>query len=224
MDDGESDDHISIGGYGNITDKQKQILKILDEYHYMTRTQICRKVWGQDNRKARVQFSKHFSNTKIEHLKTEGRLREYNGVYSTLARGNGAPHQVAIVDVLLDLEAKAHELGLGVSFVYDPVHEKLRPDATVLFTDHDRCLLCYIEVHLESQDEKVLHEKFENYSELARGNRFGSRWTKYAACFHLPTPKEFGFKVLIFSKKKRVFPHPRFVSIVLGQEIPEGVF
>lgn len=208
----------------NISRKQKEILELIDTYRYMTPSQIRRKIWGQDNRNSQIQYSKHFSQMKVENLKKKGLLKENNEVFSTNARGAGSLHQQIIVDTLLNLEAKANILGFGFTFTYDPVYEKLRPDATVLFTDQNRCLLCYIEVHLESQNEEILYEKFDNYSELARGNKFENRWTKYAACFHLHIPKEYAFKVFVFSKKKRVFPHPRLVSIVLGQEIPEGVF
>lgn len=224
MDSTETDDYISTGGYGNITDKQKQILKILDEYHYMTRSQICRKIWGGDSRKSRIQFSKHFSKSKITLFLREGRLKVHDGVYSTFARGRGAPHQIATVDVLLDLEAKARELRFGFFFAYDPVSEKLRPDATVVFTDHNKCLLCFIEVHLETQDESILHEKVDKYRELARGERFKETWSQCASRFNLTTPNGYGFKVLIVSKKERKFPHPRFVSLTLGQEIPGGLF
>lgn len=224
METEETESYISNGGCGNLTNKQKEILKILDKYRYMTRSQICRKIWGADNRKSRVQFSKHFSQSKVMLLKRAGRLKESEGVYSTFARGRGAPHQIAIVDVLLDLEAEARKLRFGFFFAYDPVSESLKPDATVIFTHHNKILLCYIEIHLETQEESVLYEKIDKYKELARGDRFKERWTHYASRFYLPTPNGYGFRVLIFSKKKRNFPYPRFMSVVLGQDIPEGVF
>jgi len=224
MENGETKNYISNGGCGNLTNKQQEILKILDNYRYMTRSQICQKIWGADNRKSRIQFSKHFSKSKITLLKRAGRLKESEGVYSTFARGRGAPHQIAIVDVLLDLEAEAQKLRFGFFFAYDPVSESLKPDATVIFIDHNKILLCYIEVHLESQEESVLHEKLDKYRELARGERFKEKWARYASRFNFPIPNGYGFKVLIFSKKKRKFHHPRFISVELGQEIPEGVF
>lgn len=59
----------------NISRKQKEILELIDTYRYMTPSQIRRKIWGQDNRNSQIQYSKHFSQMKVENLKKERSLK-----------------------------------------------------------------------------------------------------------------------------------------------------
>ena len=206
---------------GNITRKQEEILNLITEYRYMTLSQIKRKLWGQDHRKAQIQLSKHFNQRVIDTLKVQGILKEKNGIFRTEARGEGSPHQTAIVDCLLLLEFEAKKQSFGFLFTYDWIDENLRPDATVIFTDTNRLLLCYLEVHMETEPETTLSEKLEKYSRINL-DQSKELWKRYADNFSLWFPKNYGFRVIVFSHKKRFFSSKRFVSIAFGEESKGG--
>ncbi len=209
---------------GNLSRKQEEILNLITQYRYMTLPQIKRKVWGQDDRKAQIQLSKHFSQKVIDSLKAQGTLKEKDGTFRTNARGEGSSHQTAIVDCLLLLESEAKKQSFGFLFTYDWIDENLRPDATVIFSDTNRRLLCYLEVHLETEPETTLSEKLEKYSRINL-DQLRELWKLYADNFSLWFPKNYGFRVIVFSHKKRVFSSKRFVSIVFGEEsIGEKIF
>ena len=209
---------------GNITRKQEEILNLITQYRYMNLSQIKRKLWGQDDRKAQIQLSKHFNQKVIDSLKAQGILKEKNGILRTNARGEGSPHQISIVDCLLLLESEAKKQSFGFQFTYDWIDENLRPDAAVIFTDTNRYLLCYLEVHLETEPETTLSEKLEKYSRI-NVDQFKELWKRYADNFSLRFPRNYGFRVIVFSHKKRVFSSKRFVSIVFGEEsIGEKIF
>lgn len=203
---------------GNITRKQKEILNLITQYRYMNLSQIKRKLWGEDNRKAQIQLSKHFSQRVINSFKEKGIIKEKDGIFRTNARGEGSPHQIAIVDCLFQLEFEAKKKGYGFFFTYDWINESLRPDATLIFVDINRYLLCYAEVHLETEPEVTLNEKLEKYSQITL-EQFKELWQSYAEKFSLQFPKNYGFKVIIISpKKRRDFSSKRFVSITFDEE------
>jgi hypothetical protein len=184
----------------------------------MTLSQIKKKLWGQDDRKAQIQLSKHFSQKVIDTFKTQEIIKEKDGVFRTDARGEGTQHQVTIVDCLVLLESEAKNRGFGFLFSYDWIDNDLRPDATVIFTDSYRYLLCFLEVHLETETEIILSEKVEKYSRIDL-DQFKKLWNNYAEKFSLRFPNNFGFKVIVFSHKKRIFLSERFVSIVFDEKV-----
>jgi len=138
----------------------------------------------------------------VDHLISAGLLSDDEIEFAcTVPDANSLPHHLCIVDILLNMDIRASEIGVTTDFIPDWKLPRGReivpiPDAVICFTAKNKAML-FLEMDIGKMTLPVIEEKFYAYSQYFQCGGF----KEYEQCFGGASFK--GFRVLFVTAKSR---------------------